>query len=134
MTVRNYRFNYTTTKSLSEEPLKARWRNAIAPDPDKPPISKTKIALYFGAIVLIAYLIGIQKPGTFQSKFAELMQFAKPEVRDERPRIPQKGDKWKSCNEARKVGTAPIYKNEPGYKLSFDGDNDGIACEPYFGD
>jgi hypothetical protein len=40
---------------------------------------------------------------------------------------------YRDCNEAWAAGAAPIYKGEPGYELRFDGDNDGIACEPYYG-
>jgi hypothetical protein len=48
-----------------------------------------------------------------------------------RARAPQPGDYWHGCHEARAAGTAPIYRGEPGYREKMDGDNDGIACEPY---
>ena len=48
-----------------------------------------------------------------------------------RARAPQDGDHWRGCDEARAAGTAPIYRGEPGYREGMDGDNDGIACEPY---
>ena len=47
-----------------------------------------------------------------------------------RQRPPQPGDYWPGCNPARKAGTAPIYRGEPGYRPEMDCDNDGIACEP----
>ncbi|MFA6115202.1 MAG: excalibur calcium-binding domain-containing protein [Sphingomonas sp.] len=50
-----------------------------------------------------------------------------------RQREPQVGDYWSGCREARNAGTAPIYRGEPGYRREMDGDNDGIACEPYRG-
>lgn len=50
-----------------------------------------------------------------------------------RARAPQQGDYWAGCNAARAVGTAPIYSGEPGYRSEMDGDSDGIACEPYYG-
>ncbi|WP_184059911.1 excalibur calcium-binding domain-containing protein [Sphingomonas aerophila] len=50
-----------------------------------------------------------------------------------RARAPQPGDHWSGCNDARAVGTAPIYEGEPGYRPEMDGDSDGIACEPYRG-
>ncbi|MBV1688995.1 excalibur calcium-binding domain-containing protein [Novosphingobium sp. G106] len=50
-----------------------------------------------------------------------------------RARSPQSGDYWPGCNAARSAGTAPIYANEPGYRPEMDGDNDGVACEPYYG-
>jgi hypothetical protein len=48
-----------------------------------------------------------------------------------RAREPQPGDRWGGCNDARAAGTAPIYRGEPGYRPNMDGDDDGIACEPY---
>lgn len=47
-----------------------------------------------------------------------------------RRRSPASGDYWPGCNEARDAGTAPIYRDEPGYRTEMDGDGDGIACEP----
>jgi len=48
-----------------------------------------------------------------------------------RERAPQDGDYWRGCDDARAAGTAPIYRGEPGYREGMDGDNDGVACEPY---
>ncbi|WP_201022999.1 excalibur calcium-binding domain-containing protein [Sphingopyxis sp. H115] len=48
-----------------------------------------------------------------------------------RERAPQDGDYWRGCDDARAAGTAPIYRGEPGYREGMDGDNNGIACEPY---
>jgi hypothetical protein len=50
-----------------------------------------------------------------------------------RERAPQDGDYWPGCNAARAAGTAPIYRGEPGYREGMDGDDDGVACEPYPG-
>ena len=50
-----------------------------------------------------------------------------------RARQPQPGDYWSRCAEARAAGSAPIYAGEPGYREGLDGDDDGIACEPYRG-
>ncbi len=50
-----------------------------------------------------------------------------------RSREPQSGDFWRGCDDARAAGTAPIYRGEPGYRSKMDGDDDGIACEPYHG-
>jgi Excalibur calcium-binding domain len=41
---------------------------------------------------------------------------------------------YAGCNEARAAGVAPIYRRQPGYREGMDGDNDGIACEPYRGE
>lgn len=40
---------------------------------------------------------------------------------------------YSGCREARAAGAAPIYRGQPGYRPGMDGDNDGIACEPYRG-
>lgn len=48
-----------------------------------------------------------------------------------RERAPQEGDYWRSCDDARAAGTAPIYRGEPGYREGMDRDSDGLACEPY---
>lgn len=40
---------------------------------------------------------------------------------------------FRSCREAWAAGYAPMYRGEPGYRSGLDGDNDGIACEPYRG-
>lgn len=38
---------------------------------------------------------------------------------------------FRSCAEARAAGYAPLYRGQPGYRPQMDGDNDGVACEPY---
>ncbi|MGA1798672.1 excalibur calcium-binding domain-containing protein [Sphingomonas sp. 4RDLI-65] len=38
---------------------------------------------------------------------------------------------YPGCNSVREAGKAPLYRGEPGYRPEMDGDNDGIACEPY---
>jgi endonuclease YncB( thermonuclease family) len=38
---------------------------------------------------------------------------------------------YRNCAAARAAGVAPIYRGQPGYRPHLDGDNDGIACEPY---
>jgi Excalibur calcium-binding domain len=37
------------------------------------------------------------------------------------------------CNAVRAAGLAPLYRGQPGYRAGMDGDDDGIACEPYRG-
>lgn len=49
------------------------------------------------------------------------------------PRPRPTGVYYRGCNEARAAGAAPIYRGQPGYRPEMDGDNDGIACEPYRG-
>jgi hypothetical protein len=38
---------------------------------------------------------------------------------------------YRGCKEARAAGVTPIYRGQPGYRPGMDGDDDGIACEPY---
>jgi hypothetical protein len=38
-----------------------------------------------------------------------------------------------NCSHARAAGAAPIYRGSPGYRSGMDGDDDGVACEPYRG-
>ena len=38
---------------------------------------------------------------------------------------------YRNCREARAAGAAPLYRGQTGYGPHMDGDNDGIACEPY---
>jgi hypothetical protein len=38
---------------------------------------------------------------------------------------------YAGCREVRAAGLAPLYRGQPGYRSGMDGDNDGIACEPY---
>jgi hypothetical protein len=47
-----------------------------------------------------------------------------------RARLPESGDYWYRCDDARAAGSAPLYAGEPGYRESLDRDGDGIACEP----
>ena len=38
---------------------------------------------------------------------------------------------YSGCNEVRRLGKAPLYAGQPGYRENMDGDRDGIACEDY---
>jgi len=51
----------------------------------------------------------------------------------QRPRQATSPSTWsyRNCREARAAGAAPLYRGQPGYGPHMDGDNDGIACEPY---
>ncbi len=40
---------------------------------------------------------------------------------------------YAGCHEVRALGKAPLYRGDPGYREGMDGDDDGIACEPYRG-
>lgn len=38
---------------------------------------------------------------------------------------------YRNCDAARAAGAAPLRRGEPGYRQEMDGDNDGVACEPF---
>ena len=40
---------------------------------------------------------------------------------------------YRYCKDARAAGAAPLYRGDPGYRSALDADNDGVACEPYYG-
>jgi uncharacterized membrane protein YsdA (DUF1294 family) len=40
---------------------------------------------------------------------------------------------YANCTAARRAGVAPLYRGDPGYRPEMDRDQDGIACEPYYG-
>ena len=40
---------------------------------------------------------------------------------------------FRNCDEARAYGYSSMRRGQPGYRPQLDGDNDGIACEPYRG-
>jgi Excalibur calcium-binding domain len=40
---------------------------------------------------------------------------------------------YPNCKAAWAAGAAPIYRGQPGYREDMDGDDDGIACEPFRG-
>jgi hypothetical protein len=40
---------------------------------------------------------------------------------------------FSGCREVRAAGLAPLLRGEPGYRPEMDGDDDGIACEPWRG-
>jgi hypothetical protein len=48
-------------------------------------------------------------------------------------REPQAGDYWENCSAARRAGVSSINASEPGYREEMDGDGDGVACEPFYG-
>jgi hypothetical protein len=37
----------------------------------------------------------------------------------------------RTCDDARRIGIAPLYSGYAGYREHLDRDRDGIACEPY---
>lgn len=79
--------------------------------------------LSIGAVVGVGSIMVDEGPSAVMTRAADLL--------DNRARKPQPGDSWSGCNAPRELGTAPIYRGEPGYSENMDGDGDGIACEVY---
>lgn len=90
------------------------------------------VANLVAGAAIIGALGGIGSVLVEEGSLSKLADFA-GEAGIGRKRAPQPGDYWRWCNDARAVGTAPIYSGEPGYRPEMDGDGDGIACEPYRG-
>lgn len=63
-------------------------------------------------------------PGSAEAAFAS---------RSARPRSTYSGPAPRGCNAARAAGVAPMYRGDPYYHPSMDGDGDGVACEPHRG-
>lgn len=42
---------------------------------------------------------------------------------------PQQDVYYQNCTAARAAGAAPIYQDQPGYRLQLDRNHDGVACE-----
>ena len=38
---------------------------------------------------------------------------------------------YSGCREVARLGKAPLYAGQPGYRHNMDGDGDGIGCEDY---
>ena len=38
---------------------------------------------------------------------------------------------YSGCRVVGRLGKAPLYAGQPGYREKMDGDGDGIACEDY---
>lgn len=51
------------------------------------------------------------------------------EIPEEKTALQPDGKPFKSCDEARNAGAAPVRKGEPGYGPKLDRDGDGIGCE-----
>ncbi|MCB5423970.1 excalibur calcium-binding domain-containing protein [Altererythrobacter sp. CC-YST694] len=75
-----------------------------------------------------------QMPADYRAAHPEKYSRAAPPQRAIRNAAPARPAVfYRNCNEARAAGAAPLYRGQPGYRPEMDGDNDGIACEPYRG-
>ncbi len=110
----------------SEERLRALQRGFRRASPSGRPA--TQIGLFIGvfALVFISALILMERPGLI-SEIASLAGRRASEPAS----APAPYRYFSGCNAARAAGAAPIYRGQPGYRQEMDGDNDGIACEPY---
>jgi hypothetical protein len=81
-----------------------------------------------GAAALV--FVGVFYSDRIPPAVDETVQFSRDLGRDHAPLV---GAYYPNCDAARTAGVAPIYASEPGYRPEMDGDDDGIACEPYRG-
>ena len=91
-----------------------------------------------GGYIVAALLIGVTVGTAWSVTTPEGQQAFIANARDVavstgvmRERVPEAGDYWRGCDDARAAGTARIYRGEPRSRDGMDGDSDGIACEPY---
>ncbi|WP_066560692.1 excalibur calcium-binding domain-containing protein [Croceicoccus bisphenolivorans] len=111
-----------TPRFLRKRPIRARrWGHRKV---------RSIVAVLLGAVVL-GLMGGLGSTAIETGDFEELRHFAVA-TGLARARSPQPGDYWSRCADARKAGTYPIAKGEPGYRPQLDSDRDGIACERRF--
>ena len=101
--------------------------------PDGHPNGRRSSSSGFGILVAGAaalMFLGVFYGDRMPSALGSAIQFSHDLGRAHRP---PPGAYYSNCNEARAAGVAPLYAGEPGYRPEMDGDDDGIACEPYRG-
>lgn len=81
-----------------------------------------------GAATLV--FMGVYYSDRLPAAMHSVVQFSRDVGRQNRP---PPGAYYYNCDDARAAGVAPLYAGEPGYRPEMDGDDDGIACEPYRG-
>lgn len=112
-----------------------------SPSPQKPQSASTTYWLA-GLVFVAVFLAGIGLGGTGTD--VPVVAFIEPTPAPQtlpppaRPKATPAQAKPKAtaprnCTEARARGIAPMYRGEPEYGEWMDGDDDGIACEPYHG-
>jgi hypothetical protein len=92
------------------------------------PAQRKRRSSFIGQVVgaaAVAASIGWTQAPLLNSAWAQLN--ATPE---EIARVEQSVH-YSGCSQARAAGAAPLYRGTPGYREGMDGDDDGIACEPY---
>jgi hypothetical protein len=87
-------------------------------------------AKVLGGAVAIGLAIGLLAALTVSGALVHKIAVPLDLVREH---IPPPSAYYSGCDEARAAGVAPLYVGEPGYRPEMDGDDDGIACEPYRG-
>lgn len=77
-----------------------------------------------------------QSPAEYRAAHPNQFRPPAPQPQQQFVSAPSQGSKgvhFRNCAAARAAGAAPLYRGRPGYRPEMDGDNDGIACEPYYG-
>jgi len=68
-------------------------------------------------------------PRVLMTPAAPTVVTAPVEVPTVTAQTPSGGITFKNCAAARAAGAAPLFRGQPGYRDSMDGDHDGVACE-----
>lgn len=93
---------------------------------------KTRKKSFSDSLQFIGFfqLVALTFCGVFFYEPGGLSKPAQAEVVQTFAQRPPSNAYYRNCDAARSAGVAPIYRGDPGYRSSLDGDNDGIACEP----
>jgi hypothetical protein len=124
---------WLTPAPLPVEPAQAAPASVVRPEPA--PVQETAArssarASTRSAIVPAAK--AAKRPRSRPARAHRSVVASTHEVRAARPAV-QSRVYFSGCNEVRAAGLAPLFRGEPGYRPQMDGDDDGIACEPYRG-
>jgi len=88
-----------------------------------------RMAGYLGLAMVVGYWMALQ----FAAPRTALHETGAPAGITASTVKPETGAVYQTCNDARAAGVAPMYRGEPGYAPWLDPNNDGVACEPYYG-
>lgn len=72
-----------------------------------------------------------QMPADFRAENPSTAHMAQRRPEAPAPIYSRRDVYFRACADARAAAAAPMRRGDPGYRSGLDGDNDGIACEPY---
>ena len=91
--------------------------------------AKFRMAGYLGLAMIVGYYAALQ----FSAPPGALREQASTPSGITASTAKEASVQYQTCSDARAAGVAPMYKGEPGYEAALDVNNDGVACEPYYG-